>query len=148
MPATVAMVLTRARRAGRSCRDSVGDTTREEIASLRRALTATGREVRRTTWREAVQARTTRIARVLRVAARAVRGRGQRVRDGRGWVLNAVAGVGEVAAVLQVITRVATRSLEDLGAPVPVVVVRRDLVDLAVLDALGDSVTLSFAEVG
>ncbi len=138
-------ILTRARGAAAV---PVGDDARGELAALRRTLTTSGREVHRATWRRAVQARTTTIARVLRVADRALRVPGGRVRSGQGWLLFAATGRRETTPVLQVITRTATRSLTDLAAPLPVVVDRRDLVDVAVLDAIGECIRVTFTEVG
>lgn len=140
-------VLTRAWEAESVSQGPVGGGSRLELAALRRLLTSSRRAVHRTTWRRAVQARTTTIARVLRVAMCALRAPGGRVRDERGWLVYVnVDGVGTVPA-LRVVTRVSTHSLGDLARPIPVLVIRPELVDLEVLRMVGGAIVLAATKV-
>ena len=45
--------------------------------------------------------------------------------------------------MLRVVTRLPTRSLAELAMPIPVVIVRLELVDMPVLAELGDGVTIT-----
>jgi len=141
---TDAEILTHAR--GTGCPASgVRLDTRWELAALRRTLAVSRRAIHATTWRSAVQARTTTIAHVLLVVRRALRVPGGRRRVAEGWLLYATI---ETTPVMKVVTRTPTRSLSDLAAAIPVVVGRPDLFDLGELNALGDAIALTFAEVG
>lgn len=135
-------VLTRAR--GEVCRGGAAPSgARLELAALKSALKVTQREVRRITWRRAMQARTTLIARVLRAACAALRVPGGRARAPMGWEVYAGTADGASMPVLRVLTRTAPRTLVDLAKPIAVVVERDDLVDVDALLELGAAITFT-----
>jgi hypothetical protein len=140
-------VLTRAREMAYASQGPVAGASHLELAALRRALSTTRREVHRVAWRRAVQHRSTLISRVLRVALRALRAPGGRERDEQGWLFNVGTGDAETIPSFRVITRTPTHSLHDLARPIPVIVVRPELVDLDVLHTLGEAIALAVAEV-
>lgn len=103
----------------------------------------------KTAWRAAVQRRTSRIARILRVLPSVVVAPTvERAKASARWIITAtgVDGVSQVA--LEVVTGATARTIEQLGEPIAVHVHRPDLVDLARLDELelGGSVSVVFAE--
>jgi hypothetical protein len=103
-----------------------------ELGLLRQAVSRAEAATRRTRWRLAMQARSTRVSRVLRCAVVAVCAPGAtRTKAGGTWTI-AVAG----DAVLTVTTRTPGRSIEDLAAPLLVRVLRDDLVERRLLDEL------------
>jgi hypothetical protein len=121
----------------------LGIDARPELAALKQMLSITKRKVHKSVWQRAVQARTSRIVRVLRAAHRAVRGASVRVRQAPGWLICAGTDESEATPVMRVVTRTATHSLADLAAPIAVVVLRRAHVDVDVLNALGGVITLT-----
>jgi hypothetical protein len=103
-----------------------------ELGLLRQAVSRAEAATRRTRWRLAMQARSTRVARVLRYALVAVRAPGATRTKAHGKWTIAVDG----DAVLTITTRTLGRSLEDLAAPLTVHVLRDDLVARHLLDEL------------
>jgi hypothetical protein len=93
-----------------------------------------------------VQVRTSSIARILRAAERALRRPGGRRRFEQGWLVYVQNGATETTVAMKVVTRVPTRTLAELAGPVPVLVVRPDLVDFGALESLGATIALNFAE--
>ncbi len=140
-------LLTRAWEVASVSQGPVAGASRLELVALRRALTTSRREVHRTTWLRAVQARTTTIARVLRVVLCALRAPGGRVRDERGWLFYVGSNYTGTTVALRVITRTPTRSLTELARPIPVVVDREELVDLGSLRTVGEAIALTSTKV-
>ncbi len=138
-----AAVLTRARGKGGAVQ---GGDVRAELVLLRQVLSQARSQVNRASWRRAVQARTTTIARVVRVAQRALREPGGRRRVDQGWLLFVHATSTITETVMTVVTKTATRTLADLSRPIPMIVTRPALVDLETLDVLGETISLSISE--
>lgn len=103
-------------------------TSSDQFDAQLRALSAAAKAARssiaRITWRIAVQRRTSRVARILRLLPAAVNGRLKRTKEQGAWRIT-VDGVNALVLILE-----RGRTIEELGRPLPVLVWRPALVDL------------------
>ncbi len=115
----------------------IRDALDGELGVLRQ-LTARLRSVSsRLAWKSAMQQRTTRIIRVLRIATRAVCASGVQRRKANGkWWITLVDDTGAICRVIELDTRTAGRTLQELASPVLVRVHRPDIVMIEQLKEL------------
>jgi hypothetical protein len=100
-------------------------------------------------WRAGVQRRTSRIAGVVRSLPTLLRVPiVSRARGREGWLVSVAAVDGADCLALEIVTRVAARTAEELADPIVVRVHRQDLVDMPQLEklALTGKVATVFAE--
>jgi len=108
-----------------------------EIASLKRVQGEVCSAANRLVWRAAMQRRMVRIAGLLRTLPSLVVSRGVvRSKGPAGWLVTAVDSAGGTEAVLEVVTRTTGRTVEELAAPIPIRIIRADLVALPRLEEL------------
>jgi hypothetical protein len=122
-----------------------------ELGALRRTLSRTRSVTNRVVWREAMQKRSTRIARVLRLLPRLVLAPTvDRTKGSTGWLITVTGIDGMSQAVIEVLTITTARTIEELSEPISVQVHRRDLVDVAGIEELqhDETLTVVFTESG
>ena len=108
-----------------------------ELAALKRVQRQVVSAANRRAWRAAVQHRTVRIAGILRtLPSILVSPTYARTRTSGGWSVSTVGDQGVSELVLEVVTRGAVRTIEDLTGPVRVRVLLQDQVALARLQEL------------
>jgi hypothetical protein len=118
---------------------------------MRRLVSRARSVANRATWREAMQHRTSAIARILRVLPSCMlASMAERTKGPNGWLISATGADGVRQVVLEVMTGTKAHAVEDLGMPIPVHVHRTELIDVARLEELlhDGSVTVVFVEAG
>jgi hypothetical protein len=119
-----------------------------ELKVLRRLVSRTRSATNKIAWRAGVQRRTSRIAGVVRSLPTLLRVPiVSRARGREGWLVSVAAVDGADCLALEIVTRVAARTAEELADPIVVRVHRRDLVDLARLERLQQSGKISVESV-
>ncbi len=127
----------------RARKDAMQSTFDSELEALRRVTTRISRAANVRAWACAKSLRGSRIARLVRLLPLTVIGVDvRRVRSETGWLLeDRAAG----SAIIQIVTRTRGRTLADLAAPIPVIIMREDLVDAARLHSLVPDRTATLA---
>jgi hypothetical protein len=101
-----------------------------ELQVLRHLVTRVRSSATKVAWRRAMQRRTARIAGLLRSLATIVLAPTvNRTKAPGSWLVTASDVDGVDRLVLELVTRAAARTVDQLGAPIPIRVHRADLVD-------------------
>jgi hypothetical protein len=105
----------------------------QEFSALKQALSVVESELRKAEWHKKMQARARRIMHVLHHVAVAVGlSRYRRIRMDHGWEFHGVM-LDEERPIAFVQTQTSARTLEDLDAPIPVVICKPAQINIPIL---------------